>query len=346
MVGRSMLSRRRFLSIPAAAGFTAVGGAAVAARGLRWSRLDSGGGPSARWDHTLAADDTGKQLIVFGGRDGTGTALGDGWLFDLRERSWRPLDASAPSPRFGHAVAVDRTRRRLLLFGGQSDTDFFNDVWSFDFARPSWAQLHDGSGDAPAPRYGLPGAVDADGRLLVSHGFTFEGRFDDTWRFDPATRTWSELTPAPGQPRPLNRCLHEMAWTADGQRLLLFGGCSSGFGPCPQGDLWAFDPTAATWTELAQGTAPAPRTNPSLVSDAKHERAILFGGSTDAGYDAGLWSLATVDDRPVWTQLGVADGPSARASHDAAIARGDMYLFGGIGPDGVLADLWKLALDD
>ena len=34
--------------------------------------------------------------------------------------------------------------------------------------------------------------------------------------------------------------------------------------------------------------------------------------------------------------------PEPRASHDAALLGGDVYLFGGSGADGPLADLWLL----
>lgn len=63
--------------------------------------------PAPRWDHTLAADEVGGRLVLFGGRDEAGAPLGDTWLFDLDAESWGAIDAPGPSPRFGHAVAVD-----------------------------------------------------------------------------------------------------------------------------------------------------------------------------------------------------------------------------------------------
>lgn len=150
-------------------------------------------------------------LIVFGGRDAAGSAMADAWLFNLAERTWRQVDASGPSTRFGHAIATDQENRRLYLFGGQSADEFFNDTWAFDFESETWTLVNDGSGTAPSSRYGLSAVLDGAGRLMVSHGFTFEGRFDDTWAFEFESATWSDISPDAGEPRPLKRCLHEMA---------------------------------------------------------------------------------------------------------------------------------------
>jgi hypothetical protein len=66
--------------------------------------------------------------------------------------------------------------------------------------------------------------------------------------------------------------------------MLLYGGCSSGFGPCPQGDLWRFDPDGRIWTELTPSSGPTPRSNPAAVFDSRTERVMLLGGLSDDGY--------------------------------------------------------------
>ena len=145
--------------------------------------------------------------------------------------------------------------------------------------------------------------------------------------------------------RPLKRCLHEAVWDAAGERMLLFGGCASGFGPCPLGDLWAFDPAGQSWNELTQAAGPAPRSNPALVADPGNERALLVAGSTDAGYAADVWTLPLGGEEVAWEELGAGgEAPSPRASHDAVVAGDRLYLFGGFGDAGALADLWALDL--
>jgi hypothetical protein len=295
----------------------------------------------------LAADDEGRQLFVFGGRGADSTALGDAWLYSFADRAWKPVEAAGPEPRFGHAVAVDHKARRMLLFGGQAADLFFNDSWEFDLATLSWTRLDDGTGPVPTPRYGLAAVLDADARMLISHGFTFEGRFNDTWSFDADAAIWTDISPGDDGVRPLNRCLHEQAWEPATNTMLLYGGCSSGFGPCPQGDLWRFDPQTSVWTELTPAEGPAARTNPALVYDRSGERMILIGGLTDAGYAIDVWAGSSGDDGFVWSPLDVAgEAPLGRSSHDAAVHRGDVYVFGGTGDTGALNDLWKLSIEN
>ena len=306
-----------------------------------WTAIDATG-PAARWDHTLSADAATGSLLLFGGRDAAGAPYGDTWVYTVEDNSWALLDGPAPSPRFGHAVAIDLEHRALYLFGGQADgATFFNDTWRFDLDARSWSEIATGD-ERPSPRYGTSAVLDSDGNLLVSHGFTFEGRFDDTWSLDPTTGTWSDISPAP-ETRPLKRCLHEAVWDDQQHRMLLYGGCSSGFGPCPQGDLWAFDPATQTWTDLTPAESPTARSNPALVRDDANDAIRLMDGLTEAGYTADLWALDLSSETPVWIEiLQGSDVPEPRASHDATVLDGDVYLFGGYGNTGVLADFWLL----
>jgi hypothetical protein len=340
------VTRRAVLGASAALASAAVLWArgASAQSGPEWRDLTVAG-PAPRFDHTLSADDEAKQLVLFGGRGADYVSLGDTWVYSFANRAWTQVAADGPSPRFGHAVAIDREAGRLLLFGGQSADQFFNDLWELDLGSLTWTQIDDGAGTAPSPRYGLAAVPDNDGRIIVSHGFTFQGRFNDTWRFDASGAGWQDVSPEGDGARPLNRCLHEQSWDAASKTMLLYGGCSSGFGPCPQGDLWRFDPAERTWTEITPGSGPTPRSNPALVADKSGERVLLVGGSTSDGYAMDVWEGKADGDSFAWTWLEVAgSGPAGRASHDAVWSRGDLYLFGGTGVAGVTADLWKLSM--
>lgn len=249
----------------------------------------------------------------------------------MTKRTWREVkgDNGWPSPRFGHAVVYDAVNRRMLLVMGQGE-GFFNDVWSFDLEKETWTRLSESKADEshPRPRYGQSAILDGKGRVIISHGFSDQGRFDDTWAFEPSGAQWINLTPASG-PKPLKRCLHELVYDAANDRMILFGGCSSGFGPCPQGDLWLFDLKSNAWSELKPtGAAPSARSNPARVYDAANKQLFLFGGKTDGSTSAEAWSYDLAAHR--WTKL-EATGPSARSSHDADYdaKAGRIIIFGG-----------------
>ncbi len=334
----------------AAIGPPASGGAAVAptkpaatATAARvtsgWRRIGAANPPPARFDHILALDTANNKLVVFGGRDGSKT-LGDTWVYDLTANLWREVKpATAPEARFGHAAAFDPRSRRVLIFAGQAG-GFFNDVWAFDAAQETWQKLEP-KGTSPVARYGTSAVVDTRRNLLIiTHGFA-SGRFDDTFALALATNTWAQLQPVDGQP--LKRCLHESVYDARSDRMILFGGCSLGFGPCPQGDLWSLDVSGKDWNEVSPTRIkPSPRSNPALIGDG-NGRLILFGGNTSDGPSGDLWSLDIASGE--WTALTPAGGaPSARYSHDAAWnpAAKQVIVFGGRGSAGALNDMWLL----
>ena len=302
-----------------------------------WSPISAAAAPPARYDHTLTLDPAINRIVLFGGRDGSKT-YGDTWLFDLGSKSWREVRAaSAPEARFGHAAAYDPKSKRMLMFAGQG-AGFFNDVWAFDAAKETWQKLAT-QGTAPAARYGTSAVVDTKrNTLIVTHGFS-DGRFDDTFTLDLSTLAWAKLQGIDGQP--LKRCLHESVYDAGADRMVLFGGCSSGFGPCPQGDLWTFDVAASDWNEVnPRQVKPSARSNPALVADGAG-RLILFGGLTRDGAARDLWSYDIAAGE--WTSI-VTTGntPAARSSHDAVWnpATRQVITFGGKGSSGPLNDLW------
>ena len=108
---------RRSLVVGSAATLLAVKthGSAVAQE-AGWQQIEpTTSAPLPRWDHHLGADVANGALLVFGGRDNDGNALGDTWHFDLDTGTWTLLDIEGPSARFGSATASGRVRPQSLL---------------------------------------------------------------------------------------------------------------------------------------------------------------------------------------------------------------------------------------
>src|ERR1051326_4775734 len=149
--------------------------------------------PSPRFDGTIAYDPVGRQVFLFGGQDSV--PRNDLWAYSLAQRRWTEIQAADPVPpaRFGHTTGFDSARRRIIVFGGQAG-GFFSDVWAFNIASASWQQLSaDNAG--PSRRYGHSAIYEtARDRMVISHGFTNAGRFDDTWAFDFSANNWRDLS--------------------------------------------------------------------------------------------------------------------------------------------------------
>jgi hypothetical protein len=309
-----------------------------------WTLLEPGGEPpAARRDHSLAADRTGERVYLFGGRAGT-QALDDLWVYDVPGNRWTLVEpgGNRPAARFGHNAIYDLQQQLVVIFGGQAGADFFNDVWAYDPVDNVWALLSPGDEDGtPLPRYGAAAAPRGDGgAFFISHGFTSEGRFDDTWLYDLQSGRWTEVSPTDGA-RPLPRCLMKMAADPERERLLMFGGQSNT--AAYLGDLWAFDTSSRVWEELDDDDdGPQARNLYSLVRRDDGGDLLLFGGASADGELADVWSFEAADDE--WDDLNDDDDSPvpARDSHDAVWlnSQGAMLVFGGRNADGLLNDLW------
>jgi hypothetical protein len=227
----------------------------------------------------------------------------------------------------------------LVIWAGQSARGFLDDLWAYRPDAGRWRRLADPGERRPRARYGSCMALGPDGRLWISHGFTDDlGRFDDTWAFDLAARTWHEQTPDGRHPGA--RCLHECTWAPEG-RLVLYGGQTTGVPAL--GDLWTLG-IGEAWQRIGQGERPSPaaRSLPALARMAGD--AWLFGGADlDREALADLWRLDLASMS--WQRIEVdQDGPRARygATLIGDPVRGRLLLFAGRDGDAAFADLWAL----
>jgi hypothetical protein len=294
--------------------------------------------PPRRRDHSMVTD--GASVFVFGGQ--SNAPLGDLWVYSIQASTWTNATIEGgPGARFGHNAVWDANRGRMIVFGGQAGGSvFFNDVWEYAPGEGRWFQAKVGTeSPSPAPRYGAAGAIDTAGTFVVSHGFTDEGRFSDSWRYDPAAATWADITPADTEEKPIERCLMRGVWDTVRNRLLMYGGQTT---DTPfLDDLWALASTG--WQQLPRSPNPDARNLYAMVFDDRRKRAILIGGRTPAGQMNDVWLFDATDE--FWTPATVRTSrPSPRYGHDAVwvAETSTILLFGGNDGTEDLNDIWQL----
>jgi hypothetical protein len=162
-----------------------------------------------------------------GGMDGEEEVDGGTYRFDPDVPAWTKLPVSGPSARFSAILTDVAPGEPLLLFGGTPRTfgvHYLADVWRFDTATETWSETEVAGTSPPGRREGWLRA-EPDGRgFLVGMGTAGVAPNDvlsDLWRFDFATRTFTDLTPA-ASPLPRGFSLYIPA--AAGQAGLLLGG--------------------------------------------------------------------------------------------------------------------------
>ncbi|MEZ4224317.1 MAG: kelch repeat-containing protein [Polyangiaceae bacterium] len=179
----------------------------------------------------------------------------------------------------------------------------------------------------------------------------------ETWIFDDPCGKWTQVQG--GGPSPRGR--HNAAY-GDG-KVWLFGGRyrdSAAAGTAPYtlyDDLWAFDTSARTWSQVAVAGAPPPRVNAALVWDDKRHRLWLYGGNSATSgstYTAlgDLWSFDPMAGS--WQQHAPAgELPAARLFHAGLYdAKRDRFvIYGGTdkfqvsGTIQYMRDIWALDLE-
>ena len=335
--------------------------------GDRWSLATATLVP--RFAPAVAYDPRRGRVVVFGGRDDRGIVsliLDDIYEWDGATATELMPSGPKPTARWGAAMVYDPRRDEIVMFGGQDNAKRTDETWTFKSG--AWTK-HVVPG--PSARVYARMIVDATGVLLYG-GEDNAGDSDEMWRWDGAQ--WTSIGPAP----PGRRSNFGFAYDGARGRAVVYGGSSDSSTWEWTGGRWqkvtttvpaigeyavsAFDPlrhqgivhTAAvtyamrdgSWTQLAQAPAPN-RTSPGLVFDIARDRAVMFGGVSNAGpfLDETL-VLAPGDLAPAWTALATVHRPPPRLGPGMAYDsdRGITVLFGGTSGM-ALGDTWELDTD-
>jgi N-acetylneuraminic acid mutarotase len=211
----------------------------------------------------------------------------------------------------------------------------------------AWAAL-DPSGTEPSPRACAAVAYDeVTHRLIVFSGGDDVGDFSDTWAYDSATNTWTDLKPSGTLPIP--RMYAGMAYDPVTRRLIMFGGLDRKTNTCLS-DTWAYDPAVNSWTKLdPRGPTPPARAWNVLVRDPDSGKLVMFGGMA-GGEVADLVAGDQLNDTwaydpaaNIWTGLKPAGAfPPARYAYTMVYdpSSKQMILFGGITGTTRFNDTW------
>lgn len=175
---------------------------------------------------------------------------------------------------------------KLYVFGGCADNNTavtYNDLWAFDPVSGGFTLVNDGT-TAPAPHQRGRCSVawnPLTSKLVVFGGDTRSGGtlpantlLNDTWEYDPATNTWTDVTPAAGSPAPRRWAAMTFEPTLGG--MLLFGGDLGT--PAANSETWLF--LGGNWIQFSPGHVPPARRMASLMTRTNPEfnDVIMVGG--------------------------------------------------------------------
>lgn len=199
---------------------------------------------------------------------------------------------------------------QMIIFGGMDPIT--DDTFSFDKDARAWRELSpDLAGRVPASRcHHTLSEVPGTDQAILFGGFSRGTRFNDTWRFDLATESWTELTTAGAIPA--RRCLHTSAFIASRSELLVFGGIAGGGRLAGDffDDTHVLDLATGSWTRV-EGDGPSAREAAVMVYSRTTDAVFLWGGKAFDHYPTELWRFDVVDR--VWSEAATTgDTPTGR----------------------------------
>ncbi len=270
------------------------GGSASADRNSLWSwngtswTLTSSGGPSPRYLASLVYDAGRQRVVLYGGQSGgfpNITVLSDTWEWD--GTAWSQRATTGPSIRVHQAMAYDRARQRVVLYGGFNEAQGeIRDIWEWDGT--AWTQQSATTAGNVAGR-GIAYDEKASVLYLYSVVASTVTVVADAWNGAALSRS-----PAAGPGCvPSQAQLVSLGPTRGG--MLFFGGTCGASGTTPE--TWRWDGTS--WSKLA-GAQPDFRLNAAMAYDRDRDRVVLFGGEVAQGVPdlADTWEF----DGTAWTR--------------------------------------------
>lgn len=267
--------------------------------GTAWTQATPATNPPALDTHAMSFDSGRGVVTMFGGLDTgafPGSITNDTWEWNGTDWALQ-VPATAPSARFGPAMAYDPLRGVTVMFGGSTPTGRAADTWEWDGV--TWTQRVPAS--TPPARTNHAMAYDfVRGTVVMFGGSGGAGQLGDTWEFNG-----TDWAPVASSTSPPARTGHGLAFDATRGALVLFGGR----GPAPLGDTWELQ--FGEWHEYQQAAVPggAGRVNLAMTYDLARSKVVVFGGATGNSDLNDTWEFEP--NRPSYAAFGVGCAGSA-----------------------------------
>jgi hypothetical protein len=293
------------------------------AGGQDWTLRQPATSPSARYFHSMAYDSARRCVVLFGGYNMWRSGHYDEtWVWDGSQWTQKK-PKKKPAPRYGHAMAYDSSRSRVIVFGGNGVLGPLNDTWEWDGG--NWSRratsLH------PPAVFFAAMAYDSARRRAVLFGAGVSA--NETWEWDGTT--WVARKPAVSPPSAIG---HAMVYDNARKKVVLLGGTSN---PVFH---WEWD--GVNWTSMRATPSALVRSSRKGAYDAGRRRVVLFGGTA-----GGLWVNDTWEwDGNAWSLKRPNVSPAARDWHAIAYdaSRQRTVVFGGQVLSGATNETWEYGL--
>jgi hypothetical protein len=248
-----------------------------------WSAYPDGVRPNANVSNAMVWDGVKEAFLSYGGSSSSEEGVNETWSFDPTVGVWQEIQTlGAPRGVLGAAMFFSESWNRSFLYGGvDSDFGVSNETWMFNSETNAWSRLAL-QGEYPESRAYMATAMDYEREIAYIFDSYWGSGDGELWAFDMVNLSWQEL---PSLGAPYRESPGEMAFDADSNKLVMFGGTS--WIQCrPYCDeTWLYDFELGAWELYASSSA-------VTVSDTIHLQAVV----TERDLGGAPWNL-TVECR-------------------------------------------------
>jgi len=284
----------------------------------QWTPTSTSLAPEGRQRHSAVW--TGSEMIVWGGRGTSYSALASGGRYDPGADTWTSTtNVNAPAARDLHTAVWNGSD--MIVWGGIGQGSPLGDGARYNPISNAWQPIST-SGE-PLGRGGHTAVWTGD-EMIVWGGYNPSipeepPVYDTGGQYDSATDAW---TSTPTVDAPLARRGHTAIWT--GTRMVVWGGANN---PPLETFLDSgaqYDPNADAWTPTSTVSAPNGRRDHSAIWTG--QEIVVWGGT---GIDVDRSGGRYDPDADSWTPTSIIGAPSNRARHTATWADDLMVVWGG-----------------
>jgi len=274
-----------------------------------WLKINLPNSPSARANMVMSYDPAGKNILLFGGYDGT--YLNDTWIYT--GGTWTQLNpVNSPTPRCAGAIAYDSNTQTMVMFGGFNGTQYMGDTWIWDGRAQTWTEANPTS---------VPKAVTlpmlftdpVNGHAAMIGGYDGNFYHNEHWQWTGTD--WTQRHPktafwARGAAVVANDYGH--------RQVVIFGGLAD----VNPNNTWTWN--GVDWTMQNPSTQPPWLYYTPAAFDPVLNEVIVFAGSDGLNT---TWAWTGND----WVSVPTLHSPSIRESHGMAYdnALQQLVIFGG-----------------
>mmetsp|Transcript_40399 Transcript_40399/g.116110 ORF Transcript_40399/g.116110 Transcript_40399/m.116110 type:complete len:353 (-) Transcript_40399:350-1408(-) len=310
-----------------------------------WEKLSDG--PWGPREGLMVAS-VGDKMVLTGGRGtyGVGFSGGDDVWRSTDGRTWEKAPEGKWARRAYHILIGPDDKGCIYLMGGQTLSEFFNDVWSSCDGGDSWALVR--ASAEWQPRAGLGGVLHKN-KLFVAGGCHDDVKYDpglfrqfysDVWSSENGGKTWDLVSDSPGWK---GRSGPRLVSFQD--KLFIVAG-EVGFTTKTQlADVWSSADDGKTWTVVTAQPAYSARSGHGVVTYGDY--MIMVAGWPE------LSDLYYTKDGAEWTKSGglawnCNSTKCGKFDFWPLVHKGRLFTIGGSGSSSTFgklyADTWAIDL--